>query len=109
MDADLSASLLQFVAKRWFLLALTILFVVGLCGASQLRLLADWKWLRQTNLFLVMFITALPLEARSIWQTMKRPLAPAIALTMTYGLLPLVAWAASNLLRDPSLAGVLEA
>jgi sodium/bile acid cotransporter 7 len=99
--------LLQFLAKRWFLIALTILFVVGLFGAPHLALLAEWKWLRQTNLFLVMLITALPLEARSIWQTLKRPLAPAIALTMTYGLLPLVAWGLSNLISDPSLAGGL--
>lgn len=100
-------ALLPFLAKRWFLLALTILFVVGLFGAAHLRVLADWKWLRQTNLFVVMFITALPLEARSIWQTLKRPLAPAIALTMTYGLLPLMAWGLSNLISDPSLAGGL--
>ncbi|HUE70760.1 MAG TPA: bile acid:sodium symporter, partial [Pirellulaceae bacterium] len=100
-------ALLQFLAKRWFLIALTILFVVGLLGAAQLKLLADWKWLRQTNLFVVMFITALPLEARSIWRTLKRPLAPAIALTMTYGLLPLLAWGLSNLISDPSLSGGL--
>ena len=99
--------MLRFLAHRWFLLALTILFVVGLFGASHLRLLADWTWLRQTNLFLVMFVTGLPLEARSIWQTLKRPLAPAIALSMTYGLLPLVAWGLSNLISDPSLAGGL--
>ncbi len=99
--------MLKFLAHRWFLIALTILFVVGLFGAAHLKLLADWKWLRQANLFVVMFITALPLEARSIWRTLKRPLAPAIALTMTYGLLPLIAWAASNLISDPSLAGGL--
>lgn len=99
--------MLKFLAHRWFLIALTILFVVGLLAAPQLRLLAEWKWLRQTNLFVVMFITALPLEALSIWRTLKRPLAPAIALTMTYGLLPLIAWGASYLIRDPSLAGGL--
>ena len=99
--------MLRFIHQRWFLIALTILFVVGLFGASHLKILADWKWLRQTNLFVVMFITALPLEARTIWQTMKRPLAPAIALTMTYGLLPLIAWAASNLISDASLSGGL--
>ena len=99
--------MLRFLTHRWFLIALTILFVLGLLGASHLKLLAEWKWLRQTNLFLVMFITALPLEARSIWQTLKRPLAPAIALTMTYGLLPLIAWGASHLIQDPSLAGGL--
>jgi len=102
-----SALVLKFLAHRWFLLALTILFVVGLFGASHVRLLAEWTWLRQGNLFLVMFITALPLEARSIWQTLKRPLAPALALTMTYGLLPLVAWTASFLISDASLAGGL--
>lgn len=107
MIFDISATLLRFLAQRWFLIALTILFVVGLFGAAQLRLLAEWKWLRQSNFFLVMIITALPLEARSIWQTLKRPLGPAIALSMTYGLLPLVAWGLSNLISDPSLAGGL--
>jgi hypothetical protein len=69
-------SVLRFLAHRWFLIALTTLFVVGLFGAAHLRILAEeWSFLRKVNLFAVMFITALPLEARSIWRTLKRPLA----------------------------------
>jgi sodium/bile acid cotransporter 7 len=99
--------LLRFLLHRWFLIALTILFVVGLFGAAYLRPLAEWSWLRKANLFLVMFITALPLEARSIWRTLSRPLGPAIALAMTYGVLPLAAWVLAHLLSDASLAGGL--
>ena len=99
--------MLRFLAHRWFLVSLTALFVIGLLGAAHLKLLAEWSWLRKANLFLAMFITALPLEARSIWRTLKRPLAPAIALAMTYGLLPLCAWVVSHLLSDSSLAGGL--
>lgn len=88
-----------FFRERWFLLALLLVLVVGIECASFWQPIADWKWLRDGVVALVMFCMSLPLEVRTMLRSLRRPGPPLLAFTITFGVLPLVAWAVSLLLR----------
>jgi len=98
-----------FLASRWFLLALVTVLVVGVASGTRLKGLADNRLLRDLVVAAVLFLMALPLEPRVIWRTIRRPLAPFLAITVTYVFLPLVAWGVSWTLGPELGAGLLVA
>jgi len=98
-----------FFLKRWFLIALFAVLLIGIGGAEWLEPLATVKTLRDCVVACVLFLMALPLEASAMWRSMSRPWPPLLAVAINFGLLPLFAWAVSWGL-DPIMApGLLVA
>lgn len=89
--------MLSFLAKRWFV----VLLVTGVALAW---LLPEWvrPWVERISPRAVvaasLFLVALSLESRSLFRTLVRPWAALWALVMSYGALPLLAWALGTLL-----------
>jgi sodium/bile acid cotransporter 7 len=81
-----------FLVRRWFLLSLGAVMAVGLLGADFFRPFTDIASVRYAIVVTVLFLMALPLEARTVWHTIRRPAAPALGVLMNSLFLPLVAW-----------------
>lgn len=101
--------MLRFLKQRWFLILLAIVLLVGIASGKRLQPLAELKWLRDADVAAVLFLMALPLEASAIWKTIRRPLAALLAVFVTFGILPLVAWGLSFLLTGGQGPGLLIA
>ncbi len=81
-----------FLVRRWFLLALVTVMSVGLFFSDDLLPLASQVTLRYGVVATVLFLMALPLEARMMWRTIRRPAAPLLAVAMNWIVLPLLVW-----------------
>jgi sodium/bile acid cotransporter 7 len=92
---------------RWFLLVLLAVLAGGIGCSRQLRPIGEAAWLRDGIVALVMFSLSLPLPARAILGSLRNPVATLLAVAVTYGALPLVAWALSWLLRGDLAPGLL--
>lgn len=99
----------KFLVSRWFLLALAVALGLGMTLAPALQPLASSAAVRNCIVATVLFLMALPLQASAMWQAMKRPLAPLLAVAISYGLLPLVAWGVSFGLAPEFGPGLLVA
>lgn len=95
----------QFLVRRWFLLALALAIFAGFAGASSLLPLANRTGLRYMVVATVLFFMALPLKAGAMWQTIRRPTAPMLAVVVNFLLLPLFAWGIVSLLPTGLLSG----
>lgn len=87
----------QFLASRWFLIALVVILVAGTTQAEPLRFLAQSKSSivaigRQGIVALVLFLMALPLKSGAVVDAVRKPGAAILASAINLGLLPLVAW-----------------
>jgi len=98
-----------FIARRWFLAALLIALVTGATSASRLGFLIEWRWLRDGVLVAVMFLMAFPLEARSVWKTLCRPLPALVAIGVNLGIIPLMAWLVAPMLGESLGFGLIAA
>ncbi len=101
--------MIRFFQQRWFLILLALTLAIGFGGGSRLGPIADWTWLRDADVAAVLFLMALPLEASAIYRVIRRPLAPLLAVFVTFGLLPLSAWGVSFLLTGGQGPGLLIA
>jgi len=101
--------MIRFFQQRWFLILLALTLAIGFGGGSRLGPIADWTWLRDADVAAVLFLMALPLEASAIYRVIRRPLAPLLAVFVTFGLLPLIAWGVSFLLTGGQGPGLLIA
>jgi sodium/bile acid cotransporter 7 len=86
-----------FLARRWFLLALAVMMAAGFCGAGSPQMaplvrLAESVGVRYGVVAVVLFLMALPLEARAMWRTLGSPGPPLLGVAMNSIALPLVAW-----------------
>lgn len=86
-----------FLARRWFLLALAVMMAAGFCGAGSPQMaplvrLAESVGVRYGVVAVVLFLMALPLEARAMWRTMRSPGPPLLGVAMNSIAVPLVAW-----------------
>jgi sodium/bile acid cotransporter 7 len=86
--------------------SLAALFAVGFFLWKPLTPLAEQAWLRNLTIAIAMLLMALPLEASVIGNTLRRPWSTLLAVAVSFGVLPLIAWACKPLL-EPSLAGGL--
>ena len=100
---------MQLLSRHWFLCGLAAVLVVGLLAAGRLSWLADAARLRNTIVATVLFLTALPLETEAMWRAVRRPWPALLAVALNYGLLPLLAWAASPLLYHELGTGLIIA
>jgi sodium/bile acid cotransporter 7 len=100
---------LGILRHNWFLVALAALFAVGFFAHETLQPLADQNWIRTCTVALAMFLMALPLQASDIWAALRRPWATLLAVVVTFGLLPLIAWGASFGLAPEFKGGLLVA
>jgi solute carrier family 10 (sodium/bile acid cotransporter), member 7 len=98
-----------FLRHYWFLLALTALFALGFFAWRPLAPLADQAWLRNITIALAMLLMALPLEASVIGNALRRPWATLLAVAVSFGVVPLIAWGFSPLLTPPLAGGLLVA
>jgi sodium/bile acid cotransporter 7 len=85
------------------------LFALGYCGHVRLKPLADAGWIRTYTVALAMFLMALPLQGSAIWNALRRPWATLLAVAVTFGLLPLIAWGVSFGLSPELKGGLLVA
>ncbi len=105
----------HFLVQRWFLIALVAVLAIGMGFAQQLEPLTKYDLpgtsfpLRSAIVAAVMFLMAFPLEASAMWQAMRRPWPPLLAVAVTFGLLPLFAWGVSFGLNADLGGGLLVA
>ncbi len=99
----------SFLVQRLFLIALVAVLVIGIRMAEPLEPVAAQNWLRDSIVAAVMFCMSLPLEARAMWQSLRKPGPSLLAIAITFGLLPVFAWCLSGLLRGDLGPGLLVA
>lgn len=94
----------QFLLHRWFLLALLGVILVGAAFSGPFialfgRLPSSWE---NGLIAAVMFLMALPLDARAVGRALRRPTAVAIGVAACFVIAPLMAWAIAPLLANVS-------
>ena len=105
----------HFLIQRWFLIALVAVLAIGSFFAQQLQPLMALDLpgtnlpLRSAVVAIVLFLMAFPLEASAMWQAMRRPWPPLLAVSVNFGLLPLFAWGVSFGLNADLGGGLLVA
>ena len=86
-----------YLLRRWFLLALAIAIGASFCGIGSawrqpLVKLSEGAFVRYGIVALVLFVMALPLEARAMWRTIRRPGPPLLGTAINSLLVPLLMW-----------------
>lgn len=81
----------SFLQRQWFIIALIGLLILGLSFPSLFKPVATWRLARNLVVATVLFLTSLPLETKSIKQTLRRPAAAILAVFINFGVLPAVA------------------
>jgi len=95
------------LTRHWFLIGLALVLGAGFTLSPRLAWLADATVLRNGIVAAVMFLMALPLQFGEIWRVLRRPWAALLAVSVSFGLLPLIAWGASLGLRGDLAIGLL--
>ncbi|MEZ6116379.1 MAG: bile acid:sodium symporter [Pirellulaceae bacterium] len=103
------SSMTSFLKKQWFLVGLATVLLIGFIGWKPLSPLAEVAWLRSCVVAGVLFLMALPLETKSIWQTLSRPGAALLASTINMGLVPLLGWVAAQFATNGLAEGIIVA
>lgn len=99
----------QFLTRRWFLIALGLVLLVGTALGPRAEFLIEQASIRHGVVAVVLFLMALPVEASAMWQALRRPWVPLLATLLNFGLLPLFAWGVSAGLERGLAAGLLIA
>jgi sodium/bile acid cotransporter 7 len=94
-----------FLIQRWFLIALGFMMTVGFLGSRSAPMvplveLANSITIRYGVVAVVLFLMALPLEARAMWRTIQQPGPPLLGVAMNSIALPLFTWLIVALLGD---------
>lgn len=97
---------MRVLQQQWFLLALSLVVVVGMWQATTLAPFTEAPQVRSCVVALVMFLTALPLPLGAFLRAVGRPQAALLASVINLGFAPLLAWPFVNLL-GPQLGGGL--
>ena len=84
-------SLLAQLQRRWFLLALLAVMLLGYTQAEPLAALADAGWLRNCIVATVMFVMALPLSIEAMARSVTNPVPLLLAVAMNVVAVPLAA------------------
>lgn len=94
--------MLSALRRHWFLAALAGVLVAGVVGHKPLAGLAALMP-QDPMVASVLFVMALGLPSRAMWDAIRRPTGAALAIAVNLGLVPPLAWLAGRML-DPSLA-----
>lgn len=100
--------MLHFIRNRWFLTALALLLAIGFGFPAALEPYTAYIP-RRLIVAVVLFLMALPLDASSMWQALRRPKAVLLAVLLNVVAVPLVAWPVSFLLRADLSPGLMIA
>jgi len=98
-----------FLTRRWFLLSLTAVLFFGWFYAADLGFVVEASTVRRTIVATVLFLMALPLEARTIGGSLRSPKAPTLGVIVNLVIVPLVGWGASFLLPRSLGLGLMVA
>lgn len=101
--------MLAFFVRRWFLISLVAVLMLGIGFAGALEPLSKAKLFRNAILATVMFLMALPLEASAVGRTIRRPWAALLGVAINFLAAPLVAWPIAQWLPPLTGAGLLVA
>lgn len=83
---------MNWIAKHWFLLALTSLISLAFFAADWIEPLLELKQVRMWVVATVLFLMALPLPLSKFASAIMRPQAALLAIGLNIGLAPLLAW-----------------
>jgi len=100
--------MLPALRRHWFLLLLTGVVIVGMIGAQQLEGAAralPKNWI----IGAVLLAMALPLKIDTMWAVLRRPAPALLAVGINLTVVPLLAWAASQLLIADLALGLIVA
>ena len=95
--------------RHWFLVSLVLVVLSGFSGWGPLQQASTWRWLQNSIVFGVMFLMALPIEARAFGRTIRRPWAPVLAIAISYLFQPLASWPLAQLLPTELGNGLMVA
>lgn len=97
---------MAWIAKHWFLLALTVVVLTAFGLAQELAFLLEYRWLRLLVVATVLFLMSLPLHLGAFTRVLLRPQAALLASVINLAVAPLLClpWLA---LLDTELAGGL--
>ena len=96
-----------FLQRQWFLLSLIIVFVLGFAVPEVFRPFAEARTLRNWIVAAVLFVMALPLDTKSVRDSIRHPWPALFASSVNVGLLPLLAWLLAQTLSDDMKTGLL--
>jgi len=98
-----------FLHQNWFLILLVAALVVGNVFHDMLAALAAVVGVKDVIVFVVMLMTALPLELKQFVQVVKRPAGPLIASSINMFLIPLACYLGGWIWLDkPTFLGLLS-
>lgn len=97
------------IKRHWFMICLMSALVLGWTFHRELSWLANWNALRNSIVASVLFLMALPLEAKAMWRSVRRPLAPLLGTGINFILVPLLAFGASRFFPPVFAVGLLVA
>ena len=92
-----------FVRKQWFLLTLFGVICLGMSFPNWFEPFANAKQLRNFIVAVVLFVMALPLDTKSVADSIRRPWPALFASLVNIGLLPLMAWLFVQVLSDDDM------
>ena len=92
----------SYLARRWFLLLVTIGLTMSLVWPDFMRPLVAWVP-TQAVVAGALFLTAWSLESRRLLRACTRPGPVLLALAVSYGFLPLSAWLSGWLVSSPDI------
>ncbi len=94
------------IARRWFLLCVTLGLALALIWPDAVRPALAWLPVKHV-VAAALFLTAWCLESRSLLRAIARPAPVLWALVVSYGFLPALAWLSGFLLSPDLRAGLL--
>ena len=96
----------QFLSKRWFLLCLILVFIIGLMYHQDLEWVVAQKTARDTIVCSVLFLMAVSLSLHALSSGVRRPTGTLLAVLLNYGILPVVMLGVALLIPDTGFAGL---
>jgi solute carrier family 10 (sodium/bile acid cotransporter), member 7 len=113
-ETPASNKLVQFLKKRWFLCALLTLITSGLvwghsASAETVEAFKAYVPTRWVTAF-VLLLMSFSMDSKQLKASFKKPAPVILACLCSYGLIPLLGWAAMSLQQTPDFAiGVMIA
>lgn len=97
-----------FLRRHWFLVVLLGLLAIGIAWPGPATPVAALMP-QDPMVASVLFVMALGLETRSVWNAVRRPAAALLAVAVNLGLVPPLAWMAGRLLETSLAEGMIVA
>jgi sodium/bile acid cotransporter 7 len=100
--------MLAHIRKQWFLLALVAILVIGMVWPEELGKLAD-AVPRQFIVATVLFLMSFTLDSQSMHRAIRSPAPTLLAVFISFGLAPPLAWLAGRQLDGELAVGLVIA